>query len=164
LVPELSIADNLVLQSHARAPFARWATLDRDAIAGNADRQLKDFSIQAGSREAKISTLSGGNQQKVILAREFSRRPEIMIAVQPTRGLDIAAAQFVHEQLLAAREANTGVLLISTELDEIMEMSDRIAVFFEGRIVGVLDSATATREQVGLMMVGHDENAEVQAV
>lgn len=164
LVAELSIADNLVLQSHADAPFARWATLDRDAIAGNADRQLEEFSIQAGSRDAGVNTLSGGNQQKVILAREFSRHPEILVAVQPTRGLDIAAAQFVHEQLLAARAANTGVLLISTELDEIMEMSDRIAVFFEGRIVGILDSATASRERIGLMMVGHDENAEAQTV
>jgi simple sugar transport system ATP-binding protein len=164
MVPELSIAENLILQTHADAPFARWGTLDRDAIASNADHQLKAFSIQAGSRDTKINTLSGGNQQKVILAREFSRHPEIMVAVQPTRGLDIAAAQFVHEQLLAARAANTGVLLISTELDEIMELSDRIAVLFEGRIVGVLDSATASREQVGLMMVGHDEIAEARAV
>ncbi len=155
LVAELSIADNLVLQTHADRPFARWGTLNREAIARNAERQLEQFSVRAGSRDSAISTLSGGNQQKVILAREFSRSPDIMLAVQPTRGLDIAAMQFVHEQLLEARANDTGVLLISTELDEIMELSDRIAVIFEGRIVGVLDSARATRESVGLMMAGH---------
>ncbi len=132
-------------------------------IAHNAERRLEQFSVRAGSRDRAISTLSGGNQQKVILAREFSRRPDIMLAVQPTRGLDIAAMQFVHEQLLEARANDTGVLLISTELDEIMQLSDRIAVIFEGRIVGVLDSATATRERVGLMMAGHGGDAPDRA-
>ncbi len=163
LVPELSVADNLVLQTHADSPFAQWGTLDRDAIAENAERQLEAFSIRAGSRDTATNTLSGGNQQKVILAREFSRHPDIMLAVQPTRGLDIAAAQFVHERLLAARAGNTGVLLISTELDEIMALSDRIAVIFEGRIVGVLDSATASRERIGLMMAGQDDDATARA-
>ena len=159
LVADLSIADNLVLQTHADRPFARWGTLDREAIARNAERQLEQFSIRAGSRDIAISTLSGGNQQKVILAREFSRNPDIMLAVQPTRGLDIAAMQFVHEQLLEARANNTGVLLISTELDEIMELSDRIAVMFEGRVVGILEPSATTRERVGLMMAGQEDGS-----
>ncbi|MGN6459564.1 MAG: ABC transporter ATP-binding protein, partial [Pseudolabrys sp.] len=154
VVPDLSIAENLILQMYANSPFAHWRTLDREAIASNAKRHIAEFSIRTDSPDTAIRALSGGNQQKVILAREFSRQPDAMLAVQPTRGLDIGATQFVHQQLLKARGEGMGILLISTELEEILALSDRIAVIFEGQIVGILDSADATREQLGLMMAG----------
>ncbi len=155
LVLDLSLAENLILQRYADPPFARWATLNRAAIAENADRLMREFDIRAASRDAAVRTLSGGNQQKAILAREFARRPAVLLAVQPTRGLDIGATQFVHERLLEARAARAGVLLISTELDEVLALADRIAVMFEGRIVETVEAAAATREAVGLMMAGH---------
>jgi simple sugar transport system ATP-binding protein len=163
LVPQLSIADNLVLQTFASRQFARWATLQRDAIAANAQRRMHDFAIRAPSADIAVSTLSGGNKQKVILAREFSRRPDVLLTVQPTRGVDVAATQFVHEQILAARAAGAGVLLISTELDEILALSDRVGVMFEGQIVGVLPSGEATRERIGLMMAGQRSDASAEA-
>jgi simple sugar transport system ATP-binding protein len=162
LVPDLSIAENLVLQMYANSPFAHWLTLDRESIASNAARHIAEFSIRTDSPDTAVRALSGGNQQKVILAREFSRQPDAMLAVQPTRGLDIGATQFVHEQLLKARSQGMGILLISTELEEILALSDRIAVIFEGRIVGILDSTEATRERSGLMMAGMGSAAQAE--
>ncbi len=155
LVLNLSLAENLILQQHAVPPFARWGTLRRSAIVENADRLMREFDIRAASHDVPIRTLSGGNQQKAILAREFSRRPAVLLAVQPTQGLDILATQFVHERLLEARTTGTGIFLISTELDEIMALSDRIAVIYEGKIMGIMDPSIVTREKVGLMMAGH---------
>ena len=155
LVLDLSVAENLILQQHAEPPFARRATMDRGAVASHADRLMREFDVRAASPDVAVRTLSGGNQQKAILAREFSRRPAVLLAVQPTRGLDIGATQFVHERLDAARAAGAGILLVSTELDEVLALADRIAVMFEGRVVGTVDATAASRETVGLMMAGH---------
>jgi len=159
LVLDLSVLENLILQSHAAPPYARRGALDRAAVARHGAEQIRRFDIRVASPGSLVRTMSGGNQQKVILAREFDRRPAVLLAVQPTRGLDIGATRFVHEQLLAARAAGCAVLLVSTELDEILALSDRVAVMFEGRIVGVLDAAAAARERVGLMMAGHGSPA-----
>jgi len=160
LVTMFSISENMILQTHDVRPFARLGTLDSETIAEHASRLISRFSIRTSSADAPVNTLSGGNQQKVILAREFSRDPELMLAVQPTRGLDIGATEFVHEQLIAARDSGKGVLLISTELDEIMSLSDRILVMFDGRIVGELDGGRAAREEVGMLMAGRVRPAE----
>jgi general nucleoside transport system ATP-binding protein len=159
LVGPLSIADNLLLQMFDSPQYAKWGTIQEKAVAANAKRQMQDFDIRAPSADTPVGTLSGGNKQKVILAREFSRQPDLLLTVQPTRGVDIGATQFVHGRILEARANGTGVLLISTELDEILALSDRIGVMFEGRIVGVLEAGEATRERIGMMMAGQREAA-----
>ena len=119
-----------------------------------ADRYIKMFSIAARDRNHQLALLSGGNQQKVIIAREVTNNPKILVASQPTRGLDVGAIEYVHEALVEQRDRGKAVLLISFELDEIINVSDRIAVIFEGKIVGILDAEDANENEIGLMMAG----------
>lgn len=155
LVLQYSVADNLVLGLHYQAPYAKGrAWLDPKAIHKNAEALQKDFDIRCANVDVPAGTLSGGNQQKIIIAREASRDPDVFVAVQPTRGLDIGAMEFVQKTLLEQRDKGKGVLLLSMELDEILSVSDRIAVIFKGRIVDVVDAASVTRQQLGLMMLG----------
>jgi simple sugar transport system ATP-binding protein len=152
-IAEFSIADNAILETH-ESRFSHHGVLDRKAINQYADGLIRDYDVKTPNRGNLARTLSGGNLQKLILGRELSRRPKLLIAAQPTRGLDVGATEYIHQQLMAAREQGTGILLISEDLDEVMSLSDRILVLYEGRIVGRLSAAEADAETLGLMMGG----------
>jgi simple sugar transport system ATP-binding protein len=154
MLKDFSIAENLVLQNVGDPPFTARGFLNRGAIRSNARELVEDFDVRTPSIEAMAGNLSGGNAQKMVLARELSRAPRLLLAAQPTRGLDVAAIEFVHNQLVEQRDSGVGVLLISTELDEILALSDRIAVMYEGQIVGVVDPDAIDVKDIGLMMAG----------
>jgi simple sugar transport system ATP-binding protein len=154
LVLAYSIADNLVL-GRQRTPAFSWhgMVLRISAIKAWAKRLVKEFDIRAGNIDVLARTLSGGNQQKIIVAREMGNRPRVLLAAQPTRGVDIGAIEFIHRRLVAERDEGTAVLLVSAELEEIRSLSDRIAVFYEGRIVSI-EPADTPEERLGLLMTG----------
>jgi ABC-type uncharacterized transport system ATPase subunit len=152
LVLSFSIADNLVLTSYHRRPYARGILRNDAAISRMADERIAAFDVRTPSADARAGTLSGGNQQKVVIAREFARDLRLLVLDQPTRGLDVGSIEFIHRQVVAKRDAGTAVLLISAELDEVLELSDRIAVMYRGRIVATLDGRTADKNDVGLLM------------
>jgi ABC-type uncharacterized transport system ATPase subunit len=154
LVGPFSVADNLVLNRWADRPFARWIRIDRDAVRANADQLAEQFDIRAASIDVSVETLSGGNQQKVIIAREFSKGGRLVVLSQPTRGLDVGSIEYIHARTVEQRDAGAGVLLVSFELDEVMALADRVAVMYRGRIIGELAGETLTRENVGLLMAG----------
>jgi simple sugar transport system ATP-binding protein len=156
LVMPYTIADNLVLNRYYRAPYSRNAVLDRDQIAENGRKLVKQYDVRTPSIFTHAGNLSGGNKQKVIVAREFSRPVKLLIANQPTRGIDVGSIEFIHNQIVAQRDAGVAVLLVSAELDEILSLADRVAVMFDGRIVKTLPIEEATREQVGLLMAGSE--------
>ncbi|MGC1419123.1 MAG: ABC transporter ATP-binding protein [Acidimicrobiales bacterium] len=153
LVLSMTVADNLVLNTPRRSPFARRGTRNLSAVEENARKQVKDFDIRTTSTREPVSSLSGGNQQKVIVARELSRPLAFLVASQPTRGLDVGSIEYVHRQIVNERNEGLGVLIVSSELDEVMALGDRIAVMHEGRITGVVDPSTS-RETIGLLMAG----------
>ena len=154
LVPNFSVPDNLILERYRTKPFSRYGILNRKAIADHAVRLMKQYDVRAASPEAKVKTLSGGNQQKVIIGREISNNPDLLIASQPTRGLDVGAIEFIHKAIVEQRNHDRAVLLISFELDEILDLSDRIAVMFEGQIVKILNSKETDEKEIGLLMAG----------
>jgi simple sugar transport system ATP-binding protein len=153
LVLTMSVADNLVLNTPKRPPFAHYGTRNLKAVRENAVRLVHDFDIRTTSVDAPASSLSGGNQQKVIVARELSRDLEFLVASQPTRGLDVGSIEYVHRQIIEYRNQGNGSLIVSSELDEVYALGDRIAVMFEGEITGIVEPATS-RETIGLMMAG----------
>lgn len=153
LVGEFSIAENLMLDRSDGAPFVRMGTIDRRAIAEFAGGAIDEFDIRAQGIDQAAGRLSGGNQQKVVLARELGRDLRLFIASQPTRGLDVGSIEFVHDRIIAARDAGIPVLIVSTELDEVIGLADRIAVMYHGRIVGIVDGDTP-RATLGQMMAG----------
>ena len=161
LVLAFTVADNFILGKQDHAPFSHRGVLDSDVISANGDRLAKEFDVRPPNARAIVGNLSGGNQQKVVLGRELSEQPKLIVVNQPTRGLDIGSTEYVWERLLEQRGRGCGVLLISSELDEIRALSDRIAVMFEGRIVATLPAADATEERLGLLMAGHAEAAPV---
>lgn len=154
LVLSFSIARNLILRAFSRLPFCRRWLLRSEVIRERAGQAITDFDIRAVGPQIKASQLSGGNQQKVILARELSGNPALIIAMQPTRGLDIGATAAVQQSLLAQRDKGAAILYISTELEEVMAMSDRLAVIYRGQLVAVMAAEAATPEAVGLLMAG----------
>jgi ABC-type uncharacterized transport system ATPase subunit len=153
LVLSMSVADNLVLNTPRRAPFAKRGTRNFAAINENANRLVHDFDIRTTSIFAPVSSLSGGNQQKVIVARELSRPLEFLVASQPTRGLDVGSIEYVHRQFVEYRNRGNGSLIVSSELDEVYALGDRIAVMYEGKISGIVDPSIS-RESIGLLMAG----------
>jgi ABC-type uncharacterized transport system ATPase subunit len=153
LISTFSITENLILDVHDLEPVASKGQLNRSYISENASTLVKEFDVRTQSIEANSSSLSGGNKQKVVLARELSREVKLVVAAQPTRGLDVGSIEFVYEKLLAERSNKKAILLISSELDEVMELADRIAVIYKGEIVGLVDS-DVSREKLGLMMAG----------
>ncbi len=166
LVLPFPVADNLVLNTYYQVPFTRGVVLQPEAILRTAEQRIREFDIRTPSPLTPVSSLSGGNQQKLIVAREFSRPIRLLVASQPTRGLDVGSIEYIHKSIVEKRDEGTAVLLVSPELDEIMELSDRIAVLYRGKIVGMLDAAEATKEQVGLLMAGvapEAAEAEVKA-
>lgn len=161
LIVSFTVARNTVLKIFSNPPFLRASSLlNFKAIDHFADRLIQDFDIRVPSRDASAGTLSGGNQQKLVLARELSSRPRILIGNKPTRGLDIAATEYVHQCLLAEKDRGAGVLLISADLDEIMQLSDRIGVIYEGRIMDIIPADQADIEEIGLMMAGSERGEE----
>jgi simple sugar transport system ATP-binding protein len=153
LIGSFSIAENLILDTHDLSPVASRGVMDMGYIRDNAQKLIKEFDVRTQSIYDTASSLSGGNKQKVVLARELSRSVKLVIASQPTRGLDVGSIEFVYNRLLAERAANKAILLISTELDEVIALADRIAVVYKGEIVGIVKS-DVTREKLGLMMAG----------
>ena len=156
LVLDYSLEDNMVLQRYFEPQFVSGAGfLKRKAIREYAERLIEQYDVRSGQGPVTTArSMSGGNQQKAIVAREIDRGPELLIAVQPTRGLDVGAIEYIHRQIVAERDAGKGVLLVSLELDEVMALSDRILVMYEGEIVGELDPKTTTVEEMGLYMAG----------
>ena len=154
LVLTATIADNMVLNTYYLEPFAKNVLTQEDKVLENAENLIEKFDVRTPSALIPVGSLSGGNQQKVIVGREFSRPIKFLVAAQPTRGLDVGSIEYIHTRLLEKRDDGIAILLVSTELDEIMELSDRIAVMFEGEIIAVVDAEGATKEQIGLLMAG----------
>jgi simple sugar transport system ATP-binding protein len=162
LVTGFPVADNLVLDVYDRPPFASGISLNRDAIRRTAQQRVAEFDIRTGSIDTPTGTLSGGNQQKVILAREIGRDVRLLVASQPTRGLDVGSIEFVHRRLIEQRDQGVAVLIVSSELDEIYALADRIAVMYEGRITGIRPPTTSA-EELGLLMAGAGQQEAAQA-
>ncbi|HQP07986.1 MAG TPA: ABC transporter ATP-binding protein [Anaerolineaceae bacterium] len=153
-IKDFSVADNIILQDHNRPPYSRGSFLDFKLIDERTTELVNQYNVKTPSNKTPLKNLSGGNIQKLILARELSRKPAVLIASQPTRGVDIGASEYIHQCLLEQRDSGTATMLISEDLDEIRALSDRIAVIYEGRIVGIVDAATTSVEDLGLMMAG----------
>ncbi|MET1036534.1 MAG: ABC transporter ATP-binding protein [Arthrobacter sp.] len=153
LVGTFTVAENLVLNQYDRAPFASGLGMKPAVIARNADEKIGEYDIRTQGGQINVGTLSGGNQQKVVMARELSRPLKLFIASQPTRGVDVGSIEFLHRRIIAERDAGTPVMIVSTELDEVTELADRIAVLYKGRLVGIVPGDTP-RDVLGLMMAG----------
>ena len=154
LVLSFPVSDNLVLNTYYKPPFAKGVVAQYEKILDNGKMLVDKFDIRTPSVTTTVSALSGGNQQKVIIAREFSRPIKLLIASQPTRGLDVGSIEYIHKRLIEKRDEGTAILLISTELDEVLQLSDRIAVMYRGKIMDVIDSSMGTKEIIGLLMAG----------
>jgi simple sugar transport system ATP-binding protein len=152
IVMSFPLTDNLVLTTYYRPPYARGILRNAGAIESEARALMAEYDVRAPSPDVSASTLSGGNQQKVVVAREFSGELDLLVLDQPTRGLDVGSIEFIHRQAIAKRDAGTAILLVSAELDEILELSDRIAVMYRGRIVALRDGRTADKNEIGLLM------------
>jgi simple sugar transport system ATP-binding protein len=152
LVEQFTIADNMVLNRFRRSPFSKRMLLQRSAIEDDAVELVQDFDVRTPSIDVTVDTLSGGNQQKVIVARELSHAVKMLVAAQPTRGLDVGSIEFIHRRIIELRDGGAAVLLVSAELDEILSLSDRIAVMYRGKLVATLDRDEATRERLGYLM------------
>jgi len=160
LVLEFDIAENLILGDHARPPFADHGVMHAKAISEMARSRIGDYDVRTPSEHTLAGNLSGGNQQKVVLARELGRDPELLVAAQPTRGLDVGAIEFVHRRIVSERDAGKAVLFVSMELEEVMSVSDRILVMYEGRIVAEFGTGEADAERIGYFMTGGAKRAE----
>jgi len=158
LVLDLTLAENLALHDFRKEPSSKWGCLFPKRLIARAGRLLKEFDVRGGGPQTPASALSGGNQQKVVVAREVSRDPRILVAAQPTRGLDVGAIEFVHRRLVQERDEGRAILLVSFELDEILSLSDRILVIYEGRIVGEY-APGVSEEELGIAMTGGRKRA-----
>ena len=154
LILSFPIHDNMMLCTYYKKPFAKGISLQPQPIFSNAEELVKQYDVRTPNIYVNAGTLSGGNQQKVIVAREFSRPIELLIASQPTRGLDVGSIEYIHKQIIKKRDEGAGVLVVSSELDEILALSDRIAVMYKGRIMAIIDANKSSKEQLGLLMAG----------
>ena len=161
LVGTFTIAENLMLDRSTGAPFVKGGTLQLAHLAQFATERVEEFDVRTQGITSPAGSLSGGNQQKVVLARELSRELSLLIAAQPTRGLDVGSIEFVHKRIVATRDDGVPVIVVSTELDEVTALADRIAVMYRGRIIGIVPGDTP-RDVLGLMMAG-ETPAEVAA-
>lgn len=153
-IGSFSVSENLMLIDHDSTDHASLGFLRLGPLRDRAAELVERFAVKTPSIDTTTRTLSGGNIQKVIMARELSCKPSVLVAAQPTRGVDIGAAEYIHERLVAQRAEGTAIVVVSEDLDEVLALADRVAVMFEGRIVGVVDRADCTVEQLGLMMAG----------
>ncbi len=159
VIKEFTVAENFVLQNHGHPPFSRGGLwMNFRAITRACRDAIQSYEIKTPSTETSIKSLSGGNIQKLVLARELSRKPRVLIAAQPTRGVDIGASEYIHRRLLDERSKGTAILLISEDLDEILALSDRIAVMYEGKIVDIMPREAVNIQQLGAMMAGASTN------
>jgi simple sugar transport system ATP-binding protein len=156
LVMAYSLADNMVLNNYYVSPYAQGIIMHQNTINQQGDQLVQQYDVRPANAQQHASKLSGGNKQKVIVAREFSRPISLLIAAQPTRGIDVGSIEFIHKQIVAQRDRNIAVLVVSAELDEVLSLADRVVVMFDGRIVANLPIEEATREKVGLLMAGAD--------
>jgi simple sugar transport system ATP-binding protein len=156
LVRDFSVAENLILDQYDEPPFASGLALRPAAIAQAAKERVAEFDVRTSSPQTPVGTLSGGNQQKVIVARELGRQVKLLIAAQPTRGVDVGSTEFIHARVIQERDGGAAVLLVSSELDEVLALADRIAVMYRGRILDTVDPGTP-RERIGLLMAGVTE-------
>jgi simple sugar transport system ATP-binding protein len=154
LVLPFSVADNLVLNTYYQTPYANGVVMNDKVVVKEAVQRIKEFDVRTPSPLTPVGSLSGGNQQKVIIARELSRPIKLLVASQPTRGLDVGSIEYIHNRIVDKRDEGCAVLLVSPELDEIMELSDRIAVMYRGKILAIVNAREVTKEQVGLLMAG----------
>jgi simple sugar transport system ATP-binding protein len=154
MIKDFTVAENMILREHEKMPYSRFGFLNLGEISQHADALIKKFHVKTPSRETHAKNLSGGNIQKIVLAREIFRTPRVIIAAQPTRGLDIGATEYVREQLLEQRKQGVAIMLISEDLDEILALSDRIAVIYEGQVMDIVPRAEATPAKLGLLMAG----------
>jgi simple sugar transport system ATP-binding protein len=160
LILDYTVEENMVLKTFDREPFSKWGLLNRDVIHRHAKRVVEEFDVRAGQGAASVArSLSGGNQQKAIVGREMDLNPDLLLAVQPTRGLDVGAIEYIHRRIIEQRDQGKAVLLVSLELDEILKLSDRIAVINDGELVGIVRAATTNENEVGLMMAGVKKEA-----
>jgi simple sugar transport system ATP-binding protein len=150
----------MVLQTYYKEPFSKRGLMNYKAVAEKAKALIETFDVRTPSVDVPARALSGGNQQKAIIAREVDRSPDLLIAAQPTRGLDVGAIEFIHEQLIKEREKGRAVLLISFELEEILHVADRVAVLYEGKIVGIRDPKETTEQELGFLMAGGKRGEE----
>jgi ribose transport system ATP-binding protein len=157
IIPAHSLADNMAMAVIGR--ISPRGIVDRSRVRAVADKMIQRLSIKTASQDHAVSTLSGGNQQKIVVAREMERKPALLLIGQPTRGVDIGAIEFIHQQIVALRDAGTAVLLVSVELDEIMSLSDRIALMFDGQLMGFRDPAQTNERELGLLMAGMNGEA-----
>jgi ABC-type uncharacterized transport system ATPase subunit len=154
LVLSFPVADNMILNTYYLPPYARGVAMQQRAVSHTAAELVEQFDVRTPGVGVPVSNLSGGNQQKVIVAREFNRPIKLLIASQPTRGLDVGSIEYIHGRIIAKRDEGTAILLVSSELDEIMDLADRIAVMYQGQIMAVVPAGTVSREQLGLLMAG----------
>jgi simple sugar transport system ATP-binding protein len=162
LVLDFSLAENIALHDYRKEPESRWGWLFPNRMVERARKLLQEFDVRGGTPQTPASSLSGGNQQKVVVAREVSRDPRVLVAAQPTRGLDVGAIEFVHRRLVEERDKGRAILLVSFELDEILSLSDRILVLYEGRIVAEY-SPDVSEEEIGIAMTGGRRKAGTAA-
>ena len=163
LIAFMSIAENYILDTYHREPYSKRGIFNLEAVRAGAARGVKDFDIRTPSIDTMATALSGGNQQKVVVAREFSVPVQLVIAAQPTRGLDVGSIEYIHRRIVEQRDAGAAIVIVSTELDEVLAVGDRIAVMFDGRIVGILQGDDATYENIGLLMGGAEFGGGVAA-
>jgi simple sugar transport system ATP-binding protein len=154
LVMDFALTENGILGSQHRRPFARGGRIDWERARGHADEIIDEYDVRPPNADATAESLSGGNQQKFIVGREFERDPELLIAMHPTRGVDIGSTEFIHDRLLSLRSAGVAVLLVSSQLEEVQSLSDRLAVMHDGEIMDVVDPEAVTEEEIGLLMAG----------
>ncbi len=154
LVLSYPLTDNVVLNTYYKKPFANGVVINKEAIHQETEKLIKEFDVRTPGSTVPAANLSGGNQQKMIVAREFSRPIKLLITAQPTRGLDVGSIEYIHGRIIQKRDEGTAILVVSTELDEIRALSDRIAVMFEGKIVDILPADQVSKEQLGLLMAG----------
>jgi len=154
LILQFTVAENMVLDSYYDNPYSRGIRMDWGVAADSSERLVEEYDVKTSRVDVPVSTLSGGNQQKVIVAREFDRDVKLVVASQPTRGVDVGSIEYIHARIIEERDRGAAVLIVSSELDEVMALSDRILVMFEGRIAGEFDGTTATATEIGLAMLG----------
>jgi simple sugar transport system ATP-binding protein len=159
-IGDFDVKENLILLDHDKEPFCRKGFLCFPQIKAHCEKLVREYAVKTPDIETKTKNLSGGNIQKVIMARELSADPKVLVASQPTRGVDIGAAEYIHERIAEQRQKGTASVVISEDLDEVMALSDRIAVMFDGKIMGIVDRDDATRESIGLMMTGEQQEKE----
>ena len=162
MVASFFVMHNLVLCTYYQNEFSKAIVVDDRAIADNAHQLVEQYDVRPPIINNAAGGLSGGNQQKVIVAREFSRGVDLLIASQPTRGLDVGSIEFIHKQIIRMRDEGAGILLVSSELDEVLSLSDRVAVMFEGQIIDILPIEEADKDTVGLRMAGVRDDVQIE--